>query len=285
MNWLPVKYFPLEKDLSDLTNYLHQRGLVHRITEDDGQQLLAVVDEQVIASLQAFLNDYEQGLVQFDSTSSSLSQAFTVQEPHLIEGIKRTPVAAALILLSVIGTLLTQTEWGNQWLPFFMFLAFDGKNFLSLSETLASGEIWRLLTPVFIHFGLFHVLFNSLWMWDFGRRLEQLLGLRHFVLFFVLTGVASNMVQFLWSGSVIFGGMSGVVYALVGFIAVRQRIAPHPLVAVPPMLIGFMLVWLVLCMTGIVDYFISGSIANAAHIGGLIAGVLYALATRHLYHR
>jgi GlpG protein len=115
--------------------------------------------------------------------------------------------------------------------------------------------------------------------------LEQLLGLRHFVLFFVLTGVASNMVQFLWSGSVIFGGMSGVVYALVGFIAVRQRIAPHPLVAVPPMLIGFMLVWLVLCMTGIVDYFISGSIANAAHIGGLIAGVLCALATRHLYHR
>jgi GlpG protein len=44
-----------------------------------------------------------------------------------------------------------------------------------------------------------------------------------------------------------------------------------------------MLFWLVLCMTGAVDYFISGSVANAAHIGGLIAGGVYAFLTRNLY--
>lgn len=285
MNWFPVKYFPLEKDLSELTAYLRQRGLVHRITEESGQQLLAVVDEQVIASLQEFLNEYEQGRVEFSVAPSASLPVSHSQMSHVIEDLKSAPVAVTLILLSVVGALLTQTAMGNQWLPFFMFLGFDGRNFLSLTETLASGEIWRLLTPAFIHFGLFHVLFNSLWVWDFGRRLEYLLGWRHFLLFFVLTGVASNIVQFLWSGSAIFGGMSGVVYALVGFIAVRQRIAPHPWVTVPPALIGFMLFWLVLCMTGVVDYFISGSVANAAHVGGLVAGVLYALATRHFYHR
>ncbi len=285
MNWLPVKYFPLEQDLRELTSYLRHQGLVHRITEENGQQLLAVLDPQVIPSLQNFLNDYEQGRVEFDSVSSSIEPAFVAQGASLIDSIKSTPIATALILFSIMGALLTQTKWGNQWLPLFMFLSFDGRNFLSLCQTLASGEVWRLLTPAFVHFGLFHVLFNSLCVWDFGRRLEQLIGMRGFLLFFVFTGVSSNMAQFLWSGSAIFGGMSGVVYALVGFIAVRQRIAPHPLVNVPPMLIGFMLFWLVLCMTGIVDYFIDGSIANAAHLGGLVAGMLYAFVTRRLYHR
>lgn len=283
MNWFPVKYFPLEKDLSELTAYFRERGLVHRITEENGQQLLAVVDEQVIASLQEFLYEYEQGRVQFSAMPSSALPTSNMQTSHLLEDIKRAPVVVVLILLSGLGALLTQTGWGLAWLSLFSFQDFNDRHFLPLLDSLAAGEVWRLLTPVFIHFGLFHVLFNSLCMWDFGRRLEFMLGKRHFLLFFALTGIASNIAQFLWSGSAIFGGMSGVVYALVGFIALRQRIAPHPLVAVSPALIGFMLFWLVLCMTGVVDYFISGSVANAAHLGGLIAGALYAWVTRNLY--
>lgn len=76
-----------------------------------------------------------------------------------------------------------------------------------------------------------------------------------------------------------FGGMSGVVYALVGFIWIRHKIAPHPLFAVAPGIIGFMLFWLVFCMTGIVDVFIDGSVANAAHLGGLISGMLLGAAS------
>lgn len=285
MNWFPVKHFPLEKDLSELTAYLRQRGLVHRITEDNDQQLLAVVDESVIPSLQQFLQDYEQGRVQFNATAAASIPVAAMPGSNVMEDIKSAPVVVVLIMLSAIGALLTQTAWGYQWLSLFTFQDFNDKYFLPLLDSLKAGEIWRLLTPVFLHFGLFHVLFNSLWMWDFGRRLEYMLGKQHFLLFFALTAIASNIVQYLWSGSAIFGGMSGVVYALVGFIAVRQRIAPHPLVAVPRALIGFMLFWLVLCMTGAVDYFISGSVANAAHLGGLIAGALYAWATRNCYRQ
>jgi GlpG protein len=122
-------------------------------------------------------------------------------------------------------------------------------------------------------------------MWDLGRRMGFFLGRWHFLLFFIITGVSANVAQYLWSGDSRFGGMSGVVYALVGFIAVRQRMAPHPLVAVPLALIGFMLLWLVLCMSGVVDYFIAGSVGNAAHLGGLVAGAFYALLTNKLYRR
>lgn len=285
MNWIAVRYFPLEQDLSALSGYLRERGLQHRITEDKGQQCLAVLDAAVVPALQEFLDQYAQGQMDLHSAAATTTPVVSSEAPTLIEQAAQAPVVICLIILSALGALLIETAVGNAWLHYFTFQDFTGSRYLPLNDSLARGEIWRLLTPAFLHFGIFHVLFNSLWMWDLGRRLEFFLGRWHFLLFFIVTAVAANIAQYLWSGSANFGGMSGVVYALVGFIAVRQRLAPHPLVAVPSALIGFMLFWLVLCMTGVVDYFIAGSVANAAHIGGLIAGVVYAFLTRNLYRR
>lgn len=267
-----------------LSNYLRERGLQHRITEENGQQCLAVLDAAVIPALQEFLAQHEQGQVELHP-ATAVNAAVEPSAPTLFEQAVKVPIVVCLIILSGVGALLVETKLGNAWLHYFTFRDFNGSYFIPLAESLAGGEIWRLLTPAFLHFGIFHVLFNSLWMWDLGRRLEFFLDKWHFLLFFIITGIASNCAQYLWSGSANFGGMSGVVYALVGFIAVRQRIAPHPLVAVSPALIGFMLIWLVLCMTGAVDYFISGSVANAAHVGGLLAGGIYALVTKNLYRR
>ena len=283
LNWITVRHFPLDQDLSALSNYLRERGLLHRITEENGEQCLAVMDPQVVQELQAFLDQYLSGQVDVSQNSGEANLQPVNSMPDLWAQALRVPVVVGLIILSFLGALLIETRWGLTWVHYFTFQDFNDTQFIPLSESLARGEIWRLLTPVFLHYGIFHVLFNSLWMWDLGRRLEMLLGHWHFLLFFIITGVAANAAQFVWSGHANFGGMSGVVYALVGFIAVRQRLVPHPLVAVPRALIGFMLVWLVLCMSGVVDYFIAGSVANAAHLGGLIAGVVYAFCTRNLY--
>jgi len=267
-----------------LSGYLRERGLQHRIAEENGQQCLAVLDATVIPALQEFLDQFAQGQVELHP-AVAVNAAVEPRLPTLMEQATQVPVVICLIILSGLGALLIETKLGNEWVHYFTFQDFIGSHYIPLAESLARGEVWRLLTPAFLHFGIFHVLFNSLWMWDLGRRLEFFLGKWHFLLFFVVTGVASNCAQYLWSGSAGFGGMSGVVYALVGFIAVRQRLAPHPLVNVSPALIGFMLFWLVLCMTGAVDYFISGSVANAAHLGGLLAGGAYAVATKNLYRR
>ncbi|MGV8837005.1 rhomboid family intramembrane serine protease [Cellvibrio sp.] len=284
MNWIAVKYFPLDQDLSVLSGYLRERGLQHRIAEENGQQCLSVMDAAVIPALQEFLDQYLQGQVELHPAATADTQPVD-NEPTLLTQAAQVPVVVCLIILSGLGALLIESNLAKSWIHYFTFQDFAGNTYIPLSDSLARGEIWRLLTPAFLHFGIFHVLFNSLWMWDLGRRLEFFLGRWHFLLFFVITAVASNVVQYVWSGSANFGGMSGVVYALVGFIAVRQRLAPHPLVTVPPALIGFMLFWLVLCMTGAVDYFISGSVANAAHVGGLVAGAIYAFATRNRYRR
>ncbi len=285
MNWIAVKYFPLDQDLSALSRYLHERGLEHRIAEENARQCLAVTDAAVIPALQDFLQQLEDGRAHLPLVTSETPTASPgVEEPSLLMQALYTPMVVVLILLSAVGGLLVNTEIGDGIVHFITFQDFTHAP-IPLGELLASGELWRLLTPIFLHFGIFHFLFNSLWMWDLGRRLEILQGKWGFLLFVVITGIASNLAQYFWSGSGNFGGMSGVVYAVVGFIAVRQRISPHPLVAVPPALLGFMLFWLVLCMTGVVDYFIAGSVANAAHLGGLIAGAVYALCTRHYFLR
>lgn len=264
-----------------LSNYLRERGLQHRITEENGQQCLAVLDGTVVPALQEFLDQYGQGQVELQPATAVNNAVVEKRLPSLFEEATQVPVVICLIILSGLGALVADSALGS----YFSFQDYSGGYFIPLGESLARGEIWRLLTPAFLHFSIFHVLFNSLWMWDLGRRLEFFLGKWHFLLFFIITGIAANYAQYLWSGSPKFGGMSGVVYALVGFIAVRQRLAPHPVINVPPALIGFMLFWLVLCMTGAVDYFISGSVANAAHVGGLLAGGTYALVTKNLYRR
>ena len=286
MNWIAVKYFSLDQDLSALSRYLRERGLEHRITEENGQQCLAVIDAAVIPALQDFLQQLEDGRAQLPAdTAVAPAATFNAQEPSLLVQALYTPVVLALIALSALGALLVNTEIGRAYLHLITFQDFAYNYDIPVAESLSRGEVWRLLTPIFLHFGIFHFLFNSLWMWDLGRRLEIMQGKWAFLLFVVITGVASNLTQYFWSGATNFGGMSGVVYALVGFIAVRQRICPHPLVAVSSALIGFMLFWLVLCMTGVVNYFIAGSVANAAHVGGLVAGAIYALCTRHLFLR
>jgi len=89
-----------------------------------------------------------------------------------------------------------------------------------------------------------------------------------------LMAVASNLGQYLWSGPSLFGGMSGVVYGLLGYVWIRHKVSPRPQLAIPPGLLGFMLFWLLLGMSGIIDLLMSGSIANAAHAVGLVTGMI-----------
>ncbi|WP_111641903.1 rhomboid family intramembrane serine protease [Marinimicrobium alkaliphilum] len=196
---------------------------------------------------------------------------------------KRTPVTLVLIALSLLGTLLTATNAGFQFLPWFTFQNFAWSPmgqpiFEPVAEGIGQGQVWRLLTPAFIHFGLLHIAFNALWLWELGRRIELLNGRVVYILFVITWAIGSNLVQYFWQGESLFGGMSGVVYALVGYIWMRHRMNPHPLLAVPPGIIGFMMVWLVLGLTGVIDMFMgSGGVANGAHVGGLLVGMLWGI--------
>lgn len=133
-------------------------------------------------------------------------------------------------------------------------------------EQIERGQIWRLVTPIFLHFGAIHLIFNMMWLWTLGRMLETHLRSIRFALLVFAIAVISNMAQALISGPN-FGGMSGVVYGLFGFVMVHARLKPMGGLHLNPQTTRYMLIWLVLCFTGYL-----GPIANWAHTFGLLAG-------------
>ena len=182
------------------------------------------------------------------------------QQLNWLLAARQHPAVTILIIASVLGGLI------SSFFPQLQRVLFFGN--------LASGEYWRIITPIFLHFGLVHLVFNSLWLSMLGSRIEELAGSSHLILLVLLSGVFSNMAQFIWSGTVYFGGMSGVVYALLGYIWIKNKMWPHPLLHLPPGIVGFMLGWLLVCMTGILDLLLGVGVANAAHLGGLVIGML-----------
>ena len=93
-------------------------------------------------------------------------------------------------------------------------------------QAVSQGEWWRLLTPIFLHFGLMHILFNMLWMWQLGGPFENRLGTGELSIFILGAGVISNLAQYFYDPDIPFGGMSGVVYGLLGYYWAQGRLNP-----------------------------------------------------------
>ena len=149
-----------------------------------------------------------------------------------------------------------------------------GTSFHIWTTTLMSGQWWRLITPIFLHFSVMHIAFNAAMFWFFGQRIESRHGIMPLLLLVITCGLSSNLVQY-FSGpltGIVFGGLSGVIYGLVGFCWVRAK-EMHDGYGIPSGIYGFMIIWLLLGYTGIFNSLI-GTLANGAHAGGLIAGMI-----------
>jgi len=267
----PVLKVPLTRDLTGFTRFLWANEVPHRVTENENEQTLWVsprVSAERIIELYGYWDqggDLERIQVHARVANSELS----------ISTLLRLPVTLILILLSAAATLLINFGADANWLGRLSFAPFDIRGneiyYSDLSEILESGEYWRFITPIFMHFSLLHILFNLLWIWVVGRRIEQLQGGMSLLTLTVFSGVASNLAQYYVSGP-LFGGMSGVVFAVLAYTWAWDRLR-RPIFFVPPALMGFMLVWLALGYSGALEFLGLGAIANTAHLIGLVSGL------------
>jgi GlpG protein len=147
--------------------------------------------------------------------------------------------------------------------------------FFSSIDAMVGVEQWRWVSPVFVHFligGLpLHIVFNVMWWWELGGLVERFQSPKRLWLVFFIVSIASNTAQFFAEGNN-FGGLSGVVYGLLGYLWFYGRMRPDFPVQLNPSLIGMMVLWLVLCFTGLL-----GPVANAAHLSGLLMGSFLAI--------
>lgn len=133
-------------------------------------------------------------------------------------------------------------------------------------------QLWRLFTHALLHFSATHIIFNLLWWWVLGGRIEKQCGSAKLMQLFLLTALFSGLGQYVFDGPA-FGGMSGVVYALLGYLWLMGTLAPERGLSIEPGYVGFMLLWLVV---GFFEPF-GMAIANMAHLFGLVSGCVIGL--------
>ncbi|MFL2528141.1 MAG: rhomboid family intramembrane serine protease, partial [Candidatus Azotimanducaceae bacterium] len=117
------------------------------------------------------------------------------------------------------------------------------------------------------------LVFNLLWVWEVGRRIEIVSGTSVLLLIIIVSSLAANLFQYTISGSSFFGGMSGVVFGLFGYGAVWSWLVPGKTIGLAPVIYKVMLGYLLIGFTGIFSFLGLGDLANGAHLGGLIAGL------------
>jgi GlpG protein len=244
----------------------------HRVSEEAGEQVLwapSEISEDVRSLYERFpAGDPDQQL--------DIPVAPTFKRPSFTEQLKHAKATGFILLLSLLVgglTYLGDNLETVRWLTFLDFrVVGDYIHFTPLADSLAAGQWWRLFTPMLLHFGILHLAMNGMWYWELGRRIESRQGSINLLGLTLLFSLVSNYAQFAWSGPSLFGGLSGVLYGLLGHCWIFQLLAPNPAYRLPRGVLVMMLVWLVICMSGLVSMIGFGQIANAAHVSGLLIG-------------
>ncbi|MDP0588983.1 MAG: rhomboid family intramembrane serine protease [Candidatus Endonucleobacter bathymodioli] len=275
---------PMTMDLSPLSFFLYRQGVPHKITEEAGAQVVWTTDDALIPVIMRHYQDWQEERLILEAPPKRQQHKIST----IIANISWRKYFVTFLFL-IICVAVTLASWfGEAWwlvskLTFVpVHRVSDGSGgallyFGTLSMVSDHSQYWRFITPIFLHFNVLHLAFNMLWLFDLGKRIETRKGGLHLFLIILSTGVGSNLVQFFWGGTGLFGGFSGVVFGLLGYCMVCEKVDKSCQFGILPALYYFMLIYLVIGYTGIMDGLAGGSIANAAHTGGLLSGAVVGL--------
>ncbi len=171
------------------------------------------------------------------------------------------PLTMAVIFICIAVYVLQQI-YGDQVVMSWLAWPADRSQYI---------ELWRWFTPAFLHFSALHILFNLMWWWYLGGPVEKRLGSGKLFTIALISALLSGWGQSIFSG-IFFGGLSGVVYALMGYVWLTGELKPEQGLSLPRGLMIFSVAWLVLGYFNVMGL----AIANAAHVFGLVVGLIMA---------
>lgn len=270
-------------DLSLFSGYLAQIGLRHRISETGDKQVVRVYERADVERVRELYGKLARGEVQFERHEVPKSER-RPQTPSFLLQMRQAPLTVALVLITVafypVTSGINQGHF-SALLRLMTFVDFGEAGgylyFAHLSDTIASGQYWRFLSPMFLHFSIMHIVFNLLWVWEVGKRIERVNGALVLLVVVLVSSLSSNFLQYAISGPALFGGMSGVVFGLLGYCFVWSKLVPSRDVGLPIGIYIFMVAYLALGFLGVFDFIMPGKLANGAHLGGMAAGLVLGL--------
>lgn len=180
--------------------------------------------------------------------------------------IRLYPVVTFFLALNILIHVVTFIPGiGDQ-----VFSAGIGVNFL-----ISEGEWWRLLTPMFLHGSIMHLLFNMFSLFIFGPELEKIAGKARFLTIYMLSGIFANIATFfLQEPSYASVGASGAVFGILGAFGALVYYTKHILPQLRQIIVPIIVI-------SIVMTFLQPNINATAHIAGLVVGFLIGLSYFH----
>lgn len=268
----PIGQLETEEQARTFADYLFVRGIAAQVEPGKGAAFSVwVVDEDRVDESKALLSRFRSmpDAEEFHQAAAAAEERRRGERQAVRETADRLKRAGAfpwqmrgggltmaLLILCVGVAFITRLGQNAEW---------TGRLLLSMGSV-SAGEIWRLFTPILLHFDPLHLLFNLLWMQDLGTILEIKIGTWRYGAVVGLLALASNLTQY-GVGGAGFGGLSGVVYGLFGYLWTRSRLDARFGVQISPLTSGLLLIFLALGVFGL-----AGPTANAAHFSGLAAG-------------
>lgn len=270
----------LDTDLRQFSRLLWQRKLSHQIQELDGMQVLVMGSPRDIDQALALYKQWQQGEVKpAEQDDARVSDFFDpgAFASGLVRGFRRAPLSLLLIAVCCVLAIFAPLTAPTPLTLDLMYPDFAlGTRRIILErviENFGFDDFARMITPILLHGGLLHLLFNMMWTWDLGPRIERAQSSLALGIAIVVLALISNTVQYLFAGRN-FGGMSGVIFGLFTYIWMWQLIDPRKGLSLPGSLIWFMVISLVIMTVLDLPF-----IADEAHIGGFVTGIVYGAGT------
>jgi len=254
----------------------------HIEAESDNSWAIWVQDEDQIATGQSALEQFQKNPAEArfrgartkaaavaekerDENKAAQKRMFT--RDSIWPGMGSARLTMVLIGISVLVTLVGNMTpiWPDAW----RWLKISEYPQAAFLPEVRTGQVWRLITPIFFHFSILHLFFDMWWLSSLGAIIEHKQGTTFLALMVLVIAIPSNLGQYFLEGPG-FGGMSGVVYGLFGYIWIRGRVDPSSGYFMPPTTVIVMVGWYLACLVGLL-----GDIANVVHTIGLGLGMAW----------
>lgn len=286
-----------DKQAATFSDFLYVKGIENRVEREQGERYeVWVVAEEQLEEASSLLQTYLA-----NPTASEYAQVASAAKAKLARELEEQEAAAEkmidsrdivqrqrsgptyltilLIVISVAVAFMSNFGDKSGVLQAWHITEYDQVgNQIEWSPGLPEvmhGQVWRLVTPIFIHYGFMHLFFNMYWLLYLGTMIERSLGSWYLFVLVVISAALSNYAQYaihlhwMHSGGPSFGGMSGVLYALFGFCWMKSKYDFASGIMIHPNTVAMMMIWFFLCLTGLMP------VANMAHTGGLVVGLAW----------
>ena len=247
----------------EIANIIEKNEFYHQIVLTDGKKLIQAQSELTHFLADPTHNKYLSASWDSGHIEKNSSQ-LTYVNTNLLNNFKEHGGVVTHSILMICLVTYSIASLG-------LFQSLVSELFFFVQQPFDYSESWRFITPAFLHFSVLHIAFNLLWWWQLGGLIELEQGKQRLILLFLFSAIASNLAQYFLVGPY-FGGLSGVVYALVGYCWLYGTLNKRSQIRLPNNMFIFLLGWLILGFLNLLPT----NIANYAHLVGLLAGFLTA---------